>query len=431
MTHASIRLGNVAVARMWRDKVRAIIMWAFWISAAVAGVSSVVGPALGMKELTSVALFGPTGTLGFGAGALFSRLTPSRRYIATVQTTDAGMDVTSARGVDRYARADVVDGWIQDPAQVVLRMKGKLTLVLVAASKKDARSLLQAMGADVGQRALTIDLPSFASTKGSGVSFLSIVSLGITGTSLLVVLYLLGLSISKGFTIERLWGSLILGAVGLIHIGILAVFAHLVRWRRLTIGMDGVSIPRFLRRPRFLPYRSISLLATEPQGVVIVPAEGRPIRIALQTNGSAGLPAAVDPEYATVAEHKQHIIVERIETAMKASGTSGADLGELDRAGRTIAQWRQAVQRLVGGAEGYRRRSITLDALSQLLTDPAAPAERRIAAAMVLGKSEAPELHDCVRVAIDTCADQELKLALEEAAEDRLEERSPIFRRRA
>lgn len=58
-----------------------------------------------------------------------------------------------------------------------------------------------------------------------------------------------------------------------------------------------------------------------------------------------------------------------------------------------------------------------------MVVDPHVPAEQRIAAALALSASEAPEDRREARIAAESCADAELRAALEAAAEGKLDER--------
>ena len=83
---------------------------------------------------------------------------------------------------------------------------------------------------------------------------------------------------------------------------------------------------------------------------------------------------------------------------------------------------RDQVRALTRGPADYRHAHLQAHDLEEIVTDPAAPAERRIAAVMALSGDAKPETNGRIRVAIDTCADDALRAAFEQAAEARLDD---------
>jgi hypothetical protein len=106
--------------------------------------------------------------------------------------------------------------------------------------------------------------------------------------------------------------------------------------------------------------------------------------------------------------------------AWEAGGASGSALAQLDRNGRSPAAWRTAMRALLATPEDYRAQAITRDALVEVLESPAAPAERRVAAALALADDEGARPR--IRIAAQACADTDLREALEDAAEDALDD---------
>lgn len=88
----------------------------------------------------------------------------------------------------------------------------------------------------------------------------------------------------------------------------------------------------------------------------------------------------------------------------------------LDRAGRSIEEWRAALSTLADDAQAYRGLSLGREALERVLYDATAPAERRIGAALALGDRER------IRVAAQNTANEHLRIALEKASDGELED---------
>ncbi len=107
----------------------------------------------------------------------------------------------------------------------------------------------------------------------------------------------------------------------------------------------------------------------------------------------------------------------------------------LDRGGRPIAAWREAVRALLTRAHDYRTDGVTRDDLLRLLEDPRTPVERRVAAAMALAAEDDPVT--TVRVhAAATSPDARVRIALERGldgtlADDELDAAQAADRREA
>ena len=94
----------------------------------------------------------------------------------------------------------------------------------------------------------------------------------------------------------------------------------------------------------------------------------------------------------------------------------------LDRRGRTLDDWREAVRRLVDRIDGYR--GVRLDPIlaARVLDDPSAPIERRVAAVWALTDHDGARASTRVRVAVDAVACEPVREALARAADDYLDE---------
>ncbi|MDI1449998.1 PH domain-containing protein [Polyangium sp. 6x1] len=92
----------------------------------------------------------------------------------------------------------------------------------------------------------------------------------------------------------------------------------------------------------------------------------------------------------------------------------------LDRQGRPLDQWRAALSALVRDGD-YRHATITPEVLWSVLEDHKEEPSRRLGAAMLLRKSE-PKAAQRIRIAADVCADDDVRAALERAAEDEIDE---------
>jgi hypothetical protein len=123
--------------------------------------------------------------------------------------------------------------------------------------------------------------------------------------------------------------------------------------------------------------------------------------------------------------HANTALATRIQEAREASHRTfdGAALELLDRRGRTVAAWREALARITHRSGDYRSSVLESADLAQVIEDVSAPAERRIGAALALAALPGdPELKLRVRVAAQASANETMRVALERALSGRLEE---------
>jgi hypothetical protein len=134
---------------------------------------------------------------------------------------------------------------------------------------------------------------------------------------------------------------------------------------------------------------------------------------------------------------RREALVERIEQAMSARGqsrVSQVQLAQLDRQRRTLPAWREDLRALLAvEGSGYRGAALGSDQLAEVVEDAGAPAERRVAAAIALSGNGDVESKRRVRIAAQACVEEDLRAALEHAAEGEIEEAEllRVMKRRA
>lgn len=296
---------------------------------------------------------------------------------------------------------DIESGWRVAPRLAVLRLRDGREISIDAKSPSDAEALLTAAG--VAQRVTR--LPIGAAFSGGGG--------GLVGCTALFF----GLVFSAG-ALGTLGAGLVSFARGLMGAGELArsalacvlpllALAGLLRVRAprtAVVGADGVAIEGMFGR-RFLPYAKIAGVSDRDDGVVIIRKRRFFRRLVLRcAPGGEAL-------------HRQ------ITRAMRAFATAGAavDLDELDRRGRSVAEWMADLKGLKDGGD-YRRSALVPERLAEVVEDPTATAERRVAAAVAVAASGDEEARRRVRIAAEGSADVELRAALEQAAEGEVAE---------
>jgi hypothetical protein len=128
--------------------------------------------------------------------------------------------------------------------------------------------------------------------------------------------------------------------------------------------------------------------------------------------------------FTSEGEVYRDVLLERLRDGMAAGGgasLAAVDLERLERRGRPLSVWRDDLGSLLGESEDYRRRGLSADDLGAVVEDPTAPVERRVAAAVALGARRRDEARRRVRIATQATVDEDLRLALERAAEGEIE----------
>ncbi len=88
-----------------------------------------------------------------------------------------------------------------------------------------------------------------------------------------------------------------------------------------------------------------------------------------------------------------------------------------------IEEWRAALDEVALGERGFRGAAVPDDELYEILQDPAAPLGRRVGAALVLRRRDG-DARARIRVAAETSVEPRIRVALEAAADDDIDEQA-------
>jgi hypothetical protein len=171
---------------------------------------------------------------------------------------------------------------------------------------------------------------------------------------------------------------------------------------QLVIGSDGVIVRQNFQHA-FVPYERIAHIEVGAAAVSLALTDGSLLTArarALTTDQQEQLRARLADAHATWSNGNREV-----------AATAG-----LERRGRSVAAWRTALSTLLEREEGYRQRATTPDQLLAALDSAAAPAERRIGAAMALVAGGDLEVRRRVRIAAEASANGRLRVALESVA---------------
>ncbi|MGK3983791.1 hypothetical protein WME99_12185 [Sorangium sp. So ce136] len=371
------------------------------------GTSAVYGLVLGVAYLLN-AYFGPDRAPGRD-----QLLAGSLGIEADVVTLERATDHT------RIPRRQLEGGYLdvsRGECWAVLRQRNADAVWLRVRDVEEGRALLRAVGLAAEQHVFRTRLVSVAE---------EVLTPGARAGAWLVAIYgtmALGWVASRGLASDAP-GAVIAAALGLCCAVVYAVL-RLALPRAALVGTDGVSLRSFRAR-RFVPYASVAAVRADGRGVWLDQRSGPPLLLATVPRLSRRLLASM-PKGARLGAATE-VLLHRLNEAMAVAAptdASAARFADLDRRGRPIDAWRRALEALARGATGvaqYRRASVTEDDIARVLDDVAAPAERRIAAAIALTASDDPAVRGRVRIAASACANEALRHALERAAEGELE----------
>lgn len=198
--------------------------------------------------------------------------------------------------------------------------------------------------------------------------------------------------------IQRLYRDPRLFTVMLAYMGVAAASAlAFQRASRISVGVDGVRVGG-TSRTRFFAYRDLDE-AREVHGDILLVRRGRML-LRLQLHG----PDAT----------RRAAILDRIRAGI-------ARVAEVERDGAAnlvaSASPDKVAKALHGGGD-YRMPSVSRDALWGLVEGAAVDGAARLAAAKVIVESGTDEERTRVRVAAGHCADPQVRVALEELADE-------------
>ena len=304
-----------------------------------------------------------------------------------------------------FALDELQDGWIEEGEHidtlVLSTTRGEAILSRLHVSQRDdAQRLLRNLGLD--ERAVKMWIGS--STRGgrgcaSGCLFFALL-MGIPA----VIAFVIALAYSLvGEGSWALIGSIAPFTAVFVAVAIASGLA--LRSAEVTIGSDGIFVRSSPWNKRFIAFTDLSDHYSLNDKLVIETAGPKPLKIRCQnTKGAIALDERIAKAKARFDEG------------------SSLDLRELDRGARPFSEWRERLLGLLDSAKAYRDRALSRDDLWAVVQNAAATPERRVGAALALSKQVDDEGRDRIRVAAEGCANEPLRVAIDNAADGELEE---------
>lgn len=353
-------------------------------------------------ELFGTAVLGP-----LVAGYLLLKRRPGHHHV--LELSDGAIRIRPADGprrgvhVRRVVRADAIeDGYAPSADRVVLRLAHGVRVEAQLASER-AEDVLDHLGVTLEQRTLSVRLRAELGT-------FTRVLLAWTLTGIVASIVIIGPELLPPAIAIAV--SQALAAAAAIAVGV---------WLRprAVVGRDGVRIVGVLR-PRFIPYSRIRRAERWYfQGVQNVVGQAIGAAITLDTPaGQLHLPT-----YGQSEEQIDALIAHIEQGRAACAAVEAPSLELLDRRERSIESWRKALRSMMLEEGGFRGAALGQAELDDVLADPGAPLERRVAAALALRTSDEGARRR-IRVAAETSAEPHVRAALQAAGADKLDNRA-------
>jgi hypothetical protein len=307
-------------------------------------------------------------------------------------------------GALALAREDIAYGFVETtPAGARVKLSDSthgLRLEVRVKSAAEGRELLKALGLDVAQRVA----PFFAASPTGGARGLAIAAGGTAAFSL-ALMYLLP---SWG------WRSVLMDDIATIARSVLPVLVMLA-WSvlstiptRVTVGADGLEV-RWLRRRRFVPYRSILRVVPAFGQLRVVLADGTTLRLRGQRRSFT---PQTRPEHRAMVDRMGAAIDEHLAASRVQEAVAQLPAPREDGAG-----WLRELEAVQVGIEGgYRRAIVSDEVLWRVVEDASIDEKTRAGAAVALRKVLGDEGRARLRVVAEATASPRLRVALEAAS---------------
>ena len=284
-----------------------------------------------------------------------------------------------------FAPETFVEGWYSlETRRVHLRRRDGNIVSADVPDAETASQLLQQLGVDASKRTMRIRL--------GAVDFLN------------AMVWLLG-PIAAIFIGEAIGSAVRMNGALSIPIAVIVFILEFFAVRKLfgpahlVIGADGIIVEKRFGK-QFVPYGELESISTADSHVTLHLVNGSKIRAKARH----------------LAQEESDVIDQRVRDALALRDQRLADpaaLAALDRGKHDGKAWRDALRGLFDKDRGYRQAKLTREQISAVLVDPAAPVDRRIGAAMALSQSGDVDLKSKIRVAVESSANQKVRVAFE------------------
>jgi hypothetical protein len=376
--------------------------WIAWLAAATYAVPlgmfihEIVRPSEpGPPPAAWAALFGQTSLVAAALFTLSLIVGAARRYVpGTLSRVDGRLVVETSGlfGRSRLRFLPVRAGHLVPAGRrtrAELDLENGDLLSVEADDVTEARAFLRAAGVDAAHQRARIRLAEPIS------QLVAFVMIGVVVGLVTLPFARLLIAGEMRALITLFW----LGAVGIVT----GLLTRLFSLPEVTVGTDGVWYSRGPFR-RFIPLSDIESVRSSGATLTFHLRGGRVRRVRSLTGADPSRSAALEM---------------RVREALAAQGDEhiSGHLELLDRRGRSIAAWSEALTGLARVGASYRATGLSADDLAAIVTSPEATPERRLGAALALHAAGHPAAAERIRVAAAQCASGRLRIALEKVGD--------------
>lgn len=362
-------------------------------------------------------------------------------------------------GGARIAIDEVKMGWVDGADRVAIEHDNGDQWLIDGLEPDEQQRLLEHIECDAAQRALHTNIAGPYQANFGCLRMLSAASLPIAGLFLLGSPLMVAAGVGKGLDslAQGNWQGALSTMATTAAVTATVMLVSLAMYRyyrplRLRIGTDGVRVEKWFGH-RFTPCREVESVSTVPATVVL--REGGPggrhgpllrgtavrtehgVKVLTMTDGEerrVPMAAVIKHEPQCVVLHlrdgtQQRLIgadetvAERIREAIATQQdkrSTGLRIERLDRGELDDAAWKERLAELAKPTQDYRGSQLGKAGLLEVVEDPGTTPQQRVAAAYALSQLDDAPKHR-IRVAAQSCADDDLRIALEEAARGELE----------
>lgn len=329
-------------------------------------------------------------------GAIVSSLSIPPEARATLEASAAGLRIKKSAKSSKWIPRDQIESGLVIPSleqpALELTLKSGRSIAVAVAQEHEAHALLSALDLDASRSRVAVSLGSpNRQLKVGCVAFpfvfiallIAVVSVPLPDRAGLLVF-------AASFTMTMLF------------------ILRASRPKEVVVGTDGLAIRGAFTR-RFIPYSAIEEAELSlSEAIMLKLRSGK--QVSIRGGNFKVLRALYD----------------RVQEAMRAGGSLSTDLGaeleQLEPRGRPLSAWREALRGLVNRRGAYRGAGIFDEALLAVMADPEAKPGTRVGAALALRMSGHEGAATRIRIAADACANEGVRAALAQAADDELDE---------
>ena len=206
---------------------------------------------------------------------------------------------------------------------------------------------------------------------------------------------------------------------------LIAALVRAVAPNRVVIGRDGVALSGPMGKT-FLGYEHIRSVRASRSGVALSLTDGDVVTLPFSPRGSIRwlIGASLETWAANPVRvrARRDVLVAQIHLALSRWRTGAtADAARLvERGHRSIAEWRESLDRLGSGA--YREAAADEELLLEVLESPRSTLEQRVGTVLALRTNPEPQVRRRIQAVIDSSTSPRLRVALDKAQHGTLDE---------